>query len=241
VLRFLKSDASDFEIGQFREAIRDCSMHPVRVNSSHGFRSLFVDVLAPDRYSNLFAHAPDLIRLRGRAKPDATIAQTANDTSGAARSPRGAEVNTKQKLMKHINLFKLGGATMVAITLACGSIALAQTSVTTTTGGATTATTTTTTAGTISEFSPDTITVRSETAAEPIRYSYTKSTTYVDETGAPVSVDLIKSGLPVTVYYVKQGDRMIANKVVVRKRTTTTTTPGVVEEKKSSTTTTTTK
>jgi hypothetical protein len=174
------------------------------------------------------------------AKPDATIAQTGDDSWGAARSPRAADL-TQQKLMKHINLFKLSGATFVAITLTCGSIALAQTSVTTTTGGTTAATTTTTSAGTITEFSPDTIVVRSETAAEPLRYSYTKTTTYVDETGAPVSMELIKSGLPVTVYYVKQGDRMIANKVIVRKRTTTTTNPGLIEEKKTSTTTTTTK
>src|SRR6185503_13753086 len=129
-------------------------------------------------------------------------------------------------------------AAFVAVSLALGSLASAQTSVTTTTGG-TTATTTTTTAGTISEFSPDTIVVRSETAAEPIRYSYSKTTTYVDETGAPVSRELIKSGLPVTVYYVKQGDRMIANKVVVRKKTTTTTSPAAVEEKRTTTTTTT--
>jgi hypothetical protein len=52
-------------------------------------------------------------------------------------------------------------------------------------------------------------------------YSSTKTTTYVDETGAPVSVETVKSGLPVTVYYTSEGDRMIANKVVVRKTTTT--------------------
>ena len=131
----------------------------------------------------------------------------------------------------------MSSVAFLAATLACGSIALGQTSVTTTTGGSTT-----TTSGTISEFSPDTIVVRSETAPEPIRYSYTKTTTYVDETGAPVSMETVKSGLPVTVHYIKQGDRMIANKVIVRKRTTTTTSsPAAVEEKKTSTTTTTTK
>jgi len=36
-------------------------------------------------------------------------------------------------------------------------------------------TTTTNTAGTVSEFSPDTIIIRSETAPEPIRYSYSKT------------------------------------------------------------------
>ena len=103
--------------------------------------------------------------------------------------------------------------------------------------------TTTTSAGTISTFSPDAIAIRTTTTAEPVSYAYTKKTTYVDETGAPVSMELVKSGLPVTVYYTRDGDRMIASKVIVRRVVT----PAVqveapapvVEEKKTSTTTTT--
>jgi hypothetical protein len=90
--------------------------------------------------------------------------------------------------------------------------------------------------GTISEFNPDTIFVRSETSASPVRYYYTDTTTYVDETGAPVTVKTVKSGLPVTVYYTKVGDRMIASKVVVRKAVS-----APVEETTTKTTTTTTK
>jgi hypothetical protein len=101
-------------------------------------------------------------------------------------------------------------------------------------------TTTTNSAGTITEFSPSVITVRTESAAEPVRYSYSKSTTYVDETGAPVSMDVVKSGLPVTVYYTKDGDNMVASKVVVKRSTTTTTAPAdsTTIEKKTTTTTT---
>jgi hypothetical protein len=101
--------------------------------------------------------------------------------------------------------------------------------------------TTTETAGTISDFSPDTIMIRTETSSSPTSYSYTKSTSYVDDTGAPVSMETVKSGLPVTVYYTREGDRLIADKVVVRKTTTTTTTENPTIEKRSSTTTTTTK
>ncbi len=102
-----------------------------------------------------------------------------------------------------------------------------------------TTTSTTHSAGTISEFGGDTISIRSETSSEPVRYSYSKSTTYVDESGAPVSMSIVKSGLPVTVYYVKEGDRMVANKVVVRKtKTTTSGDSGMIEKKSSSTTTT---
>jgi hypothetical protein len=99
-------------------------------------------------------------------------------------------------------------------------------------------TVTTETAGTISEVRPDTLVIRTETSSSPISYSSTKTTTYVDETGAPVSIKTVKSGVPVTVYYTREGDRMIANKVVVRKTTTTTGSP-VTEEKRTTTTTTT--
>jgi hypothetical protein len=135
--------------------------------------------------------------------------------------------------MKMNPIQKLTAALSLAVALTCSSAALAQTAAVSTTVS------TTETAGTISEFSPDTIVVRSETAPAPIRYSYSKTTTYVDDTGAPVSIETVKSGLPVTVFYTREGDRMIANKVVVRKSTTTTAKP-VVEEKRSTTTTTTT-
>lgn len=98
--------------------------------------------------------------------------------------------------------------------------------------------TTTETAGTISELGQDTIVVRSETSSSPMRYSSTQSTTYVDETGTPVSVETVKSGLPVTVYYTRDGNRLVADKVVVRKTTTTTEAP-IHTEKQTRTTTTT--
>lgn len=99
-------------------------------------------------------------------------------------------------------------------------------------------TTTTNAVGTISEFSPETIVIRSETSPEPLRYSYSKTTTYVDETGAPVTLETVKSGLPVTVYYTKVGDRLVANRVVVRKTTVTPSAPAVIEKKTTTTTTT---
>ena len=98
--------------------------------------------------------------------------------------------------------------------------------------------TTTETAGTISELGQDTIVVRSETSSSPMRYSSTQSTTYVDETGTPVSVEMVKSGLPVTVYYTRDGNRLVADIVVVRKTTSTTEAP-IHTEKQTRTTTTT--
>ena len=131
--------------------------------------------------------------------------------------------------MKTVTSFVFTLAVLIMLIMPCGLFAQ-QEKVTVTT---------TQTAGTVSEVRPDTIVVRTETSSSPMSYSSTKSTTYVDETGAPVSVETVKSGLPVTVYYTSEGDRMIANKVVVR-RTTTTTEKPVIEEKRTTTTTTTT-
>jgi hypothetical protein len=97
--------------------------------------------------------------------------------------------------------------------------------------------TTTTSAGTISEFGPNTIIVKTDSASTPVHYTYSKTTTYVDEEGNPVSMETVKSGLPVTVYYVQDGDNLVASKVIVRK---TMVTPATNVQESNSTTTTTT-
>ena len=108
--------------------------------------------------------------------------------------------------------------------------AVGQTAVTTTSA--------TTSAGTISEFSPDYFVIRSETSTTPMRYTYSKSTTYVDESGAPVSLETVKSGLPVTVYYTRDGDNMVATKVIVRKAVTSDEGGTTIQRKTTTTTTT---
>ena len=113
----------------------------------------------------------------------------------------------------------LSGLTFLGVMLFTANMALAQTA-----APATTSTTTTTTSeGTVSQFGPDTIVVKSTTSVDPVSYSYSKTTTYVDENGNAVSSETVKSGAPVTVYYTQDGDKMIATKVIVRKTTTTTT------------------
>ena len=133
----------------------------------------------------------------------------------------------------------LSGLTFLGVMLFATNITRAQTAAPSATS---TTTSTTTSAGTVSQFSPDTIVVKTTTAADPVSYSYTKTTTYVDENGNAVSSETVKSGAPVTVYYTQDGDKMIATKVVVRKTTTTTTDAPIapaVETKKTTTTTTT--
>ena len=98
---------------------------------------------------------------------------------------------------------------------------------------------TTNAAGTITEFGPETIVIRSETAPQPIRYVARKTTTYVDDSGAPVSIETVKSGLPVTVYYTQEGGQMVASRVVVRRTAVVPAPAAPVIEKKTTTTTTT--
>ena len=144
------------------------------------------------------------------------------------------------KNMKH-TIPNITATVLLAFASIGSHVTLGQDTIQTTTTGPDVAVqaTTTTSAGTISEFDPQTIVVRSDDAPAPVRYTYTKSTTYVDENGNPVSMETVRSGLPVTVYYVKQGDDLVASKVVVRKIVTEPP-PTNVEESKTTTTTTTT-
>ena len=123
--------------------------------------------------------------------------------------------------MKKMMLFAVA---MTVLIMPCGVFAEDRTTVTTTEN-----------AGTISEVSPDTLVIRSETSSSPMHYSHTKKTTYVDERGMPVSMKTVKSGLPVTVYYTTEGSKMVADKVVVRKTTSTTTEKPMMERKTTTT------
>lgn len=94
------------------------------------------------------------------------------------------------------------------------------------------------TAGTVSEVNPDTLVIRSESSPNPVVYTYTNKTNYINERGEAVSMETVKSGLPVTVYYTRNGNQMVADKVLVHQTTTTTSEKPMIEEKKTTTTTT---
>jgi len=90
---------------------------------------------------------------------------------------------------------------------------------------------TTTYTGTVQSIEPSssTIILKGESSPEPMRYSYTKNTTFVDANGNVVSQESIRNS-PVTVQYTNEGDRMVVTKVtqirpsaMMEKHTTTTT------------------
>jgi len=121
-------------------------------------------------------------------------------------------------------------AVLASVLLATSNSMMAQTSSTTTT---------TTSSGTVREFGNGAITITSDASTPPVKYAYSKTTTYVDENGNPVSIETVRSGVPVTVYSMSAGGGLVATKVVVRKsvdvspdgavtrQTTTTTTPSM--------------
>jgi len=138
--------------------------------------------------------------------------------------------------MKQTRLLKI-----LAVVFAVGlGTALAQQSTTTTTstnpvtGTTTTEASTTTSSGTITTYTPgsDYITFRTTTDAAPVRYYYTKDTTILDPEGHVVTWSAVRPDLPATVYYLRDGDRMIVRKIVLSQ-------PSVIEKKDTTTTTTT--
>ncbi len=94
-------------------------------------------------------------------------------------------------------------------------------------------TSTTVTTKTISTYTPGTdyITFRTSTDAAPVRYYYSKDTTILDPEGHTVTWSAVRPDLPATVYYTRDGERMVVRKIVLTKPTVT--------EKETTTTTTT--
>lgn len=98
-------------------------------------------------------------------------------------------------------------------------VANAQTSSTTTTtsNGATSETTTTTTdaSGTITEFTPGSSIVLSSGTGEPTHYRFSKTVTYVTPSGKVIEASKIRKNSKVHVHYLKQGDDMMVDRVIV--------------------------
>jgi hypothetical protein len=105
-----------------------------------------------------------------------------------------------------------------------GLVAYGQTSsssTTTATGtNGTTETTTTTTesTGTVTDFTPGQMMALRTEAGEPMRYKFGKSVTYVTADGKVVEASKIRKDSKVRVHYIKQGDDMLVDKVIVTDR-----------------------
>ena len=102
-----------------------------------------------------------------------------------------------------------------------GSVAFAQTSTSSTTvatqpnGTTETTTTTTESTGTVTEFTPGHFLMLKTEAAQPVRYKFGKTVTYVTSDGKVIEASKIRKDSKVRVHYLKEGDDMVADKVIV--------------------------
>ena len=102
-----------------------------------------------------------------------------------------------------------------------GVVAYGQTSSTSTTvatgthGTTETTTTTTESTGTVTDFTPGEMMVLKTEAVEPVRYKFSKQVTYVTSDGRVIQPSTIRKDSKVRVHYVKNGDDMLVDKVIV--------------------------
>jgi hypothetical protein len=112
------------------------------------------------------------------------------------------------------------------VSIACatalvGSVAFAQTSTSSTTvatqpnGVTETNTMTTESFGTVTEFTPgDSLILKTE-AAEPMHYTFSKTVTYVNAHGKVIEASKIRKDSTVRVHYIKHGNDMVVDKVIL--------------------------
>jgi hypothetical protein len=77
----------------------------------------------------------------------------------------------------------------------------------------------TTTKGAFTEYVPgsETMVVRTETSSAPLRYVVSKQTTIVDESGAPIAIERISPGSPLSIQYTGTGEHLVASRIVVQR------------------------
>jgi len=107
-------------------------------------------------------------------------------------------------------------ATALMGLVAYGQTSSTSTTATTGTNGATQTTTTTTeSAGTVTEYTPGQALILKTEAAEPLHYKFSKTVTYVTADGKVIEASRIRKDSKVRVHYIKEGDDMLVDKVIV--------------------------
>ena len=102
------------------------------------------------------------------------------------------------------------------ISMALGQTSSTTTSVATGSNGATETTTTTTErTGTVTEFTPGRVLFLKTEAAQPVQYKFGKNVTYVTSDGRVIEASKIRKDSKGRVHYIKQGDDMLVDKVIV--------------------------
>ena len=107
-------------------------------------------------------------------------------------------------------------ATALMGLVAYGQTSSSSTTVATGTNGATETTTTTTeSTGTVTDFTPGRALVLKTEADQPVRYKFGKTVTYTTSDGKVIEASQIRKDSKVRVHYLKEGDDMVVDKVIV--------------------------
>ena len=107
-------------------------------------------------------------------------------------------------------------ATALMGLMAYGQTSTSSTTTATTANGATETTTTTTeSTGTVTEFTPGQALILKTEAGEPMRYKFGKTVTYMTSDGKVIEASKIRKDSKVRVHYLKDGDNMVVDKVIV--------------------------
>ena len=123
-------------------------------------------------------------------------------------------VNRKLIMIK--SFLSVAFATALMGLVAYGQTSTSSTTVATGTNGATKTTTTTTeSTGTVTEYTPGLGLILKTEAAEPLHYKFGKTVTYVTSDGKVIEASKIRKDSKVRVHYIKEGDDMLVDKVIV--------------------------
>jgi hypothetical protein len=71
--------------------------------------------------------------------------------------------------------------------------------------------------GTVAELGEDTITLRTEAAATPVKLRYSSTTQWMDGAGHTVTPDFVRPGTQALVYYTNGTSGLVISKIVVRR------------------------
>jgi len=115
-------------------------------------------------------------------------------------------------------LFSLVSATALLVAVAYGQTSSSSTTTSTTGTADTQASTTTTTTestGTVTEFSPGSSLVLSTGSGAPVHYRFSKNVTYVTPDGKVIEASKVRKDSKVRVHYMKEGNDMVVDRVIV--------------------------
>ena len=117
------------------------------------------------------------------------------------------------------SIVSIAFATALFGTVAFGQTSSTSTAVTTGSNGVTETTTTTTESnGVVTEFTPGHRLFLKTEAAQPVQYKFGKTVTYVTTDGKVIEPSRIRKDSKVHVHYVRQGDDMLVDRIIVQDR-----------------------